>query len=81
MHEMLKIAFSENAMGRTQTVVFHDSNVGNSVEDGEHSDHSHESCREKKWRKFAKSSTKTGKIALWRSVTGYISPMEHASEV
>jgi hypothetical protein len=30
------------------TVVFHDSNVGNSVEDGEHSDHSHESCREKK---------------------------------
>jgi hypothetical protein len=45
MHEMLKTAFNENAMGRTQTVVF-DSNVGNSVEDGEHSYHSQDSFTE-----------------------------------
>lgn len=81
MHEMRKTAFSENAMGRTQTVVFHDSNVGNSVEDGEIQINPMRVAEKKMWRKFAKSSTKTGKIALWRSVTGYISPMGHASEV
>lgn len=47
MHEILKRTFSENVMGRTQTVVFHYSNVGNSVEDGENSYNSQDSCTEK----------------------------------
>lgn len=38
-------------------------------------------AQKKMQRKFAKSSTKTGKIAFWTSLIGYISPMEHASEV
>jgi len=54
MHEMLKTAFSENAMGRIQTVVFHDSNVGNSVEDGEHSYHSQDRYTEKNAEKVCK---------------------------
>ena len=58
MHEMLKTAFSENAMGRTQTLVFHDSNVGNSVEGGEHSYHSQDSCTEKKVEKVCNAINK-----------------------
>jgi len=54
MHEMLKRAFRENATGRTQTVVFHDSNVGNSVEDGDHSYHSQDSCTVKNVEKVCK---------------------------
>jgi hypothetical protein len=38
-------------------------------------------AQKKMWRKIAKSSTKTSKIAFCRSLTGYISPMEHVSEV
>jgi hypothetical protein len=38
-------------------------------------------AQKKMCSKFAKSSTKTGKIAFWRSLTGYTSHMEHASEV
>jgi len=76
---MIKRAFSKNVMGRTQTVVFHDSNVGNSVEDGENSYHSQDSLNRKKCRESLQCHQQ--RLARQHSLTGYISSMEHASEV
>jgi hypothetical protein len=71
-HKMLKTAFGDNAMGRTQTSEWFSRFIcrETSVEDSERSVVPRQVAQTKTWRMFAKSSMKTDESLLRRLLAG-----------